>query len=44
MGVTEKGSLKNIYKRCISRFSKVVHNIKLQFAYLEFTVHMQNQL
>ena len=44
IGVTERGSFKNIRKRCISRSSKAVHNIKLPFTYSEFTVHMQNQL
>ena len=44
IGVTERGSFKKIRKRCISRSSKAVHNIKLQLTYLEFTVHMQNQL
>ena len=28
IGVTERGSFKNIRKRCISRSSKAVHNIK----------------
>ena len=41
IGVTERGSLKNIRKRCIS---KAVHSIKLLLTYSEFTVHMQNQL
>ena len=45
IGVTERGSFKKkIRKRCISRSSKAVHNIKLPLTYLEFTVHMQNQL
>ena len=45
IGVTERGSFKkNIRKRCISRSSKAVHNIKLPFTYSEFTVHIQNQL
>ena len=44
IGVTERGSFKNIRKRCISRSSKAVHNIKLPLTYSEFTVHMQNQL
>ena len=35
---------KNIRKRCISRSSKAVHNIKLPLTYSEFTVHMQNHL
>ena len=43
IGVTERGSFKNIRKRCISRSSKAVHSIKLLLAYSEFTVHMQNQ-
>ena len=43
-GVTERGSFKNIRKRCISRSSKAVHNIKLPLTHLQFTVHMQNQL
>ena len=44
IGVTERGSFKNTRKRCISRTSKAVHNIKLPLTYSEFTVHMQNQL
>ena len=44
IGMTEGGSFKNIRKRCISRSSKAVRNIKLALTYLEFTVHMQNQL
>ena len=45
IGVTERGSFKkNIRKRCISRSSKVVHNIKLPLTFSEFSVHMQNQL
>ena len=44
IGVTEMGSFKNTRKRCISRSSKAVHNIKLPLTYSEFTVHMQNQL
>ena len=44
IGVTERGSFKNIWKRCISLSSKAVHNIKLPLTYSEFTVHMQNQL
>ena len=44
IGVTERGSFKDIRKRCISRSSKAVHNIKLPLTYSEFTVHMQNQL
>ena len=44
IGVTERGSFKNIRKLCISRSSKAVHNIKLPLTYSEFTVHMQNQL
>ena len=44
IGVTERGSFKNIRKRCISRSSKAVLNIKLPLPYSEFTVHMQNQL
>ena len=46
IGVTERGSFKNIRKRCISRSSKAVRNIKLVLTYLEFTVYMamQNQL
>ena len=45
IGVTERGSFKkNIRKRCISRSSKAVHNIKLPSTYSEFTVHMQNQI
>ena len=46
VGVTDGGSFKkkNIRKRCISRSSKAVHNIKLPLTYSDFTVHMQNQL
>ena len=44
IGVTERGSFKNIRKRCISHSSKAVHNIKLLLTYTEFIVHMQNQL
>ena len=44
IGVTERGSFKNIRERCISRSSKAVHNIKLTLTYSEFTMHMQNQL
>ena len=44
IGVTERGSIKNIRKRCISLSSKAVHNIKLPLTCSEFTVHMQNQL
>ena len=44
IGVTERGSFKNIQRRCISRSSKAVHNIKLWLTYSEFTVHVQNQL
>ena len=44
IGVTERGSFKKIRKRCISRSSKAVHNIKLPLTYPEFTVPMQNQL
>ena len=45
IGVTERGSFKkNIQKRCISRSSKDVHNIKLPLTYSEFTEEMQNQL
>ena len=33
-----------IKKWCISRSSKVVHNIKLPLTNSEFTVQMQNQL
>ena len=44
IGVTERGSFKNIRKRCISRSSKAVQNMKLPLTYSEFTVHMQNQL
>ena len=42
--LSERSRLKNIRKLCISYYSKVVHNIKLPFAYSEFTVHMQNRL
>ena len=44
IGMAERGSFKNMRKRCISRSSKAVRNIKLALTYLEFTVHMQNQL
>ena len=44
IGVTERGSFKNIRKRCTSRSSKAVHNIKLPSTNSEFTAHMQNQL
>ena len=44
MGVTERGSSKNIRNWCISRSSKDVHNIKPPLTYSEFTMHMQNQL
>ena len=45
ISVTERGGFKkNIRKRCISRSSKAVHNVKLSLTYSEFTVHMQNQL
>ena len=45
IGVTERGSFKNYSgRRCISRSSKAVQNIKLPLAYSEYTVHMQNQL
>ena len=44
IGVTERGSFKNIRKRFISRSSKAVHNIKLPLTYSKFTVYMQNQL
>ena len=44
IGVTERGSFKNIRKRCISRSSKAVHNIKMPLTYSEFTMQMQNQL
>ena len=46
-GVTEKGCIKNICKRCISCYSKVVpidNNIKLLSAYSEFTLQMQDQI
>ena len=35
---------KNIRKRYMSRYSKVVHNIKLPLTYSEFTMYLQNQL
>ena len=38
IGVAEKGT------RCISRYSKVVHNIELSLTFSELTVHLQNQL
>ena len=44
IGVTERGSFKNIQKRCISRSSKAVHTIKLPLTCSEFTVHLQNPL
>ena len=44
IGVTERGSFKNIRKRSISRSSEAVHNIKLPLIYSEFTLHIQNQL
>ena len=44
IGVTERGSFKNIRKRCTPRSSKAVHNLKLPLTYSELTVHMQNQL
>ena len=45
IGVTDGDSFKRyIRKRCISRSSKAVHNIKLPLTYSDFTVHMQNQL
>ena len=45
IGVTERGSLKKYSRRrCISRSSKAVQNIKLPLTYSEYTVHMQNQL
>ena len=44
IGVTERGSFKNIRKQCISRSSKAVQNMKLPLTYSEFTAHMQNQL
>ena len=42
--MTERGSFKIIWKRCIPRSSRAVHNINLPLTYSEFTVHMQNQL
>ena len=33
IGVTERGSFKNIRKRCISHFSKALLNIKLSLTY-----------
>ena len=44
IGVTERGNFKNIRRRCISRSSKAVQNMKLPLTYSEFTVHMQIQL
>ena len=44
IGVTVRGSFKNIRKRCKPHYSKVVQAIKLSFVYSLFTVHMQNQL
>ena len=41
ISVTERGSLKSIRKRCISRYLKNVHNIKcLLLTQPYFTVHM----
>ena len=42
IGVTERVVSKRI-QQCISRYLKIVHNIKHPFAYIEITVHMQNQ-
>ena len=39
-----KGIFKKYSKAVISRYSKVVYNIKLPFAYSDFTVHMLSQL
>ena len=44
IGVTERGSFKNIQERRIFRSLNAVHDIKLSLANSEFTVHMQNQL
>ena len=44
LGVTERGSFKNIRKRCIQRSSKAVHKNKTAVNILSITVHMQNQL
>ena len=45
IGVTERGSFKKYSgRRCISRSSKAVQNIKLPLTYSEYTVHLQNQL
>ena len=44
IGVTQRGSFKNIRKRCISRSSEAVQNMKQSLIYSEFTMHMQNQL
>ena len=45
IGVTERGSFKKISgRRCISRSSKAVQNIKLLLTCPEYTVHLQNQL
>ena len=44
IGVTERGSFKNIRERCTSRSSKAVHNIKLPLTHSEFIARMQNQL
>ena len=45
IGVTERGSFKKYSgRRCISRSSNAVQNIKLPFTYSEYTVQMQNQL
>ena len=45
IGVAERGSFKKYSgRRCISRSSKAVQNIKRPLTYSEYTVHMQNQL
>ena len=45
IGVTERGSFKKYFgRRCSSRSSKAVQNIKLPLTYSEYTVHKQNQL
>ena len=44
IGVTKRGSFKNIRERCTSRSSKAVHNIKLPLTHSVFIAHMHNKL
>ena len=45
IGVSERGSFKTFSgRRCISRSSKAVQNVKLPLTCSEYTVHLQNQL